>query len=122
MGFFDGLNGAIGIIPVTHHGEQTFKGEEYLNLYPYVDVTEHGNANERKLWIRRSVDVYASLGGWIRRTRPIINSLGGGGVPVAEKRAKAARQRRLICQTNSPEAERHRLLKNPFDSDPAPCH
>lgn len=71
LGFFDGLNGAVGIIPVTHHGEETFKGEEYLNLYPYVDVTGQGNANERKLWIRTSADVYASLSGWIRRTETI---------------------------------------------------
>ena len=66
LGFFDGLKGAVGIIPVTHHEEETFKGAEYLNLYPYVDATMSGT-NERQFWIRRSSDVFASLSAWARR-------------------------------------------------------
>jgi len=70
LGFFDGLKGAVGIIPVTHHEEETFKGMEYLNLYPYVDVTMSGS-NERQFWIRRSSNVFAPLGAWIRRVETL---------------------------------------------------
>jgi len=70
LGFFDGLKGAVGIIPVTHHEEETFKGMEYLNLYPYVDVTISGS-NERQYWIRRSSSVFAPLGAWIRRVETL---------------------------------------------------
>jgi hypothetical protein len=65
LGFFDGLKGAVGIIPITHHQEETFRGAEYANLYPYVDVTLSGT-NERKFWIRRSSDVFAPLAAWAR--------------------------------------------------------
>lgn len=66
LGFFDGLKDAVGIIPVTHREEETFKGAEYLNLYPYVDVTV-STTNKRQFWIRRSSDVFAPLGAWARR-------------------------------------------------------
>jgi hypothetical protein len=71
LGFFDGLKGAVGFIPVTHHEEETFRGEEYLNLYPYVDVTRSGNADQPQLWIRTSADVCASLRGWVRGTETL---------------------------------------------------
>ncbi len=71
LGFFDGLRGAVGSIPITHHGEGTFKGEEYLNLYPYVDVTGSSNTHPQQLWIRTSADVFASLNGWVRGTETL---------------------------------------------------
>jgi len=63
LGFFDGLKGRVGIIPVTRNQEETFKGEEYLTLYPYVDrfATESGI---EKLWITRSQNEYARLYEW----------------------------------------------------------
>lgn len=66
LGFFDGLKGAVGYIPVTYQQEETFKAEEYLNLYPYVDVTGPSNTDQRQFWIRNSADVYAALAGWVR--------------------------------------------------------
>ena len=40
LGYFDGLKGKVGVIPVTKNQEETFKGEEYLNLYPYVEIAK----------------------------------------------------------------------------------
>lgn len=71
LGFFDALKGAIGIIPVTHNQEETFKGEEYLNLYPYVDVATMVNTTEKRLWINKSYNVYALLDGWVKGTKKI---------------------------------------------------
>jgi len=53
LGFFDGLKGRVGIIPVTRN----------LTLYPYVDrfATESGI---EKLWITRSQNEYARLYEW----------------------------------------------------------
>lgn len=65
LGFFDGLKGTVGVIPITHREEETFKGAEYLNLYPYVDVTVTGT-NQRQFLIRRSTEVFARLGAWAR--------------------------------------------------------
>ena len=52
LGFFDGWRGTVGIVPVTNNQEQAFKGEEYLDLYPYVDLATDTNTNERHLWIK----------------------------------------------------------------------
>ena len=66
LGFFDGLKGKVGIVPVTHNQEGAFKGEEYLNLYPYVDEELVSKTNERQLWINKSTDIYARLDSWAK--------------------------------------------------------
>jgi hypothetical protein len=65
LGFFDGLKGNVGIVPVTGNQEETFKDEEYLSLYPYVDVANDGS-NARQLWVNKSPDVYARLNKWAK--------------------------------------------------------
>jgi len=70
LGFFDGHNGRVGVLPVTRAQEEAFKGEEYLNLYPHVDrVTTKGG--EEKLWINRSTNEYARLYEWIKGVEEI---------------------------------------------------
>ena len=39
LGYFDGHNGKVAILPVIGDGDKDqFNGQEYLGLYPYVDV------------------------------------------------------------------------------------
>lgn len=71
LGFFDGLKGSVGILPVTRNQEEVFKGEEYLNLYPHVDIATMSNTTERQLWINRSADTYARLDKWAKGTEKI---------------------------------------------------
>lgn len=71
LGFFDGIKGDVGVIPVTHSQEETFKGEEYLNLYPYVDAAPTNGGTENRLWINKSQKTYAQLSGWARKTESI---------------------------------------------------
>ena len=68
LGFFDGLKGAVGVVPVTRRQEDTFKGAEYLNLYPHVDVAKAGAGNDLQLWINESADTYARLDFWVKGT------------------------------------------------------
>jgi hypothetical protein len=71
LGFFDGLKGNVGVIPVTQNQEGTFKGEEYLNLYPYVDVAPPVGATHPRLWINKSANVYAQLDQWVKGNEKI---------------------------------------------------
>ena len=64
LGFFDGLKGKVGVIPVTKSQEEDFKGEEYLNLYPYVDVAKKLGSDIDYLWITESSNRYARLDLW----------------------------------------------------------
>jgi len=63
LGFFDGHKGKVGVLPVTLQQEELFKGEEYLNLYPYVDVTEHNGS--KYYWIHKSRHEWLGFGKWI---------------------------------------------------------
>ena len=70
LGFFDGYKGRVGIVPVTRNQEEVFKGEEYLNLYPYVDrMSTKGGID--KLWINRTRDEYAPLYEWTKASEQI---------------------------------------------------
>jgi hypothetical protein len=62
------MDAEIGVIPVKRNQEQTFKGEEYLDLYPYVDVAIVENSQERRLWINKSEKFYGSLYHWVKGT------------------------------------------------------
>lgn len=64
LGFFDGLKGAVGVVPVTRHQDEGFKGEEYLNLYPYVDFAVAKDDSGPHLWINEATYTYARLDLW----------------------------------------------------------
>jgi hypothetical protein len=66
LGFFDGLKGRVGIVPVTGDQEETFKGEEYLNLYPFVDEALIDHTEDQTLWINKGYKVYAQLAQWAK--------------------------------------------------------
>jgi hypothetical protein len=70
IGFFDGHNGRIGVLPVTQNQEEAFKGEEYLHLYPYVDQVRDKQGNDA-LWINRAYNEYARLYQWIKGSEEI---------------------------------------------------
>lgn len=73
LGFKDGANKRTGIVPVVQVARNTFDGEEYLGLYPYVD-RELSNANTRALWINRTFNEYASFSKWVRGEEQITVS------------------------------------------------
>lgn len=72
LGFFDGIKGAVGVMPVTRNQEETYKGEEYLNLYPYVDVANTSDGSQTHLWINEASDTYARLDKWAKGTEKIV--------------------------------------------------
>lgn len=39
LGFFDGYRGVVAIFPIAKTENESFKGQEFLGLYPYVDTT-----------------------------------------------------------------------------------
>jgi hypothetical protein len=65
LGYFDALRGKVGVIPVTRNQEEDFKGEEYLNLYPNVDITDLADPSRSTLWINKSANHYAFLVEWV---------------------------------------------------------
>lgn len=39
LGFFDGFRTAVAVLPVAKNSSETFCGQEFLGLYPYIDGT-----------------------------------------------------------------------------------
>lgn len=68
LGYFDGLKGRVGIIPIAQAAQSSFQGEEYLGLYPYVDRETFEGTDDYGLWINRGRQIYAPLPGWLRGT------------------------------------------------------
>jgi hypothetical protein len=65
LGYFDALRGRVGILPIVQHSQDEFDGNEYLGLYPYVDVADIEKTGEQILWINRSQKEYGRLRQWI---------------------------------------------------------
>ncbi|WP_423808299.1 toll/interleukin-1 receptor domain-containing protein (plasmid) [Photobacterium damselae] len=59
-GYFDGINGKIAIFPIVDIDENSFAGQEYLGLYPYIDVTDS------TIWVNsiKGEDGYCTINEW----------------------------------------------------------
>lgn len=63
LGYFDAYNGNVAVLPIFQSSSDPhFKGEEFVGLYPYVDV---GNAT---LWVHKSSNEYAKFAQWRQRS------------------------------------------------------
>ncbi len=47
LGYFDGFRSAVAILPIAQTSEETFVGQEYLGIYPYID------GSGATLWVHR---------------------------------------------------------------------
>lgn len=67
LGYFDGLKGRVGIIPVLPSPRSgRFVGEEYLGLYPYVDYVAPSTSSDKTFWINGAAQHYAQFVNWVR--------------------------------------------------------
>lgn len=58
LGYFDGRNGNVAVLPIVDAASSRFHGEEYLGLYPYVDVTG------ATVYIHRDASTYKRFADW----------------------------------------------------------
>lgn len=68
LGYFDGFNGAVAILPVTKSGE-SFRGQEYLGIYPYIDEAPPRGSSKNEIWINRSTTDAKGWDAWLRDPR-----------------------------------------------------
>jgi hypothetical protein len=69
LGFCDGLHGRVAIVPVTDQEQtsESFQGQEYLGIYPYLTLRPDGYGQE-KLFVHGSASSSALLTDWIKGT------------------------------------------------------
>ena len=66
LGFMDGDKGKCAILPIMDYPNDTFKGQEFLSVYPYITKDElKSNSDKRKIRIHKSIHSYERLNEWI---------------------------------------------------------
>ena len=71
LGYFDGKKGRVAILPVVSSTTSSFKGQDYLSLYPYVDEAKPKNVCEAILWVNEAPNKYVALAAWLKGNNPV---------------------------------------------------
>jgi hypothetical protein len=69
LGLFDGMNGRVATVPLSA-GSTDFPGQEYAELYPWVDEAHAKGQSQATLWVNESDDTYIQLTKWIQGGNP----------------------------------------------------
>ena len=72
LGFMDGAGRRVGIAPVVEIARNTFEGEQYLGLYPYLDRAQISGQDKWALWINSGAREYAGYANWVRGKTEIV--------------------------------------------------
>lgn len=72
LGYVDALkNGRCAILPIMKDDSSTFKGQEYLGLYPFIDYALNKNTHTYEFWGNDPQSGnYISLGEWLSGANP----------------------------------------------------
>jgi len=55
LGYFDGYsNGSVGILPLLEYSSSSFKGQEYLGLYPVIEKSKYSNMYKGDILVRKN--------------------------------------------------------------------
>jgi hypothetical protein len=75
LGCFDGLKGKVAILPILQQNNYTdsYEGQEYLGLYPYVTKDKPQGGSSVTLWIHDSSSKYVSFRQWLEGKNPYIH-------------------------------------------------
>jgi len=77
-GYFDGKKEKVAIVPIQKTStDNTFVGQEYLDLYPYVvknnrghvpfhTWVENSSSKKEELWVRKSHNCYVLYDNWVK--------------------------------------------------------
>ncbi|GGC83511.1 toll/interleukin-1 receptor domain-containing protein [Undibacterium terreum] len=70
LGFKDGHNRRAAILPVSQNYGNSYVGQEYLGVYPYVTKDLQNGGTVEKLWIQTSSTCYVLFDQWLQGAEP----------------------------------------------------
>ena len=73
LGYFDGYKGYVAILPIVDEGKN-FDGQEYLSLYPYIDLAPLGDSGVTKMWVNENTSTYTQFANWLGGEKPYKRS------------------------------------------------
>lgn len=69
LGYFDGFNGAVAILPVTHSQQSSYEGQEYVGIYPYLDEAPAEGKTLNEMWVNNGRSAARRWTNWINDPR-----------------------------------------------------
>jgi hypothetical protein len=69
LGFKDGHNGRVAILPIVDQSATNFDGQEFIGLYPTIQ-TSNNTDGEPTLWVRANNGRYVDLDAWLKGKDP----------------------------------------------------
>lgn len=75
LGYFDGFNGNVAVLPVLSYSSESYAGQEFVGLYPCVDFIRQYPTSAPEVFIRRSVNEQLEFNKWrtgIEKLRPRV--------------------------------------------------
>lgn len=71
LGYMDGKKGRSAILPVSRNdtSSDSYKGQEYLGIYPYITRGNNTKKKER-LWVHEDAVTYVTFDGWLTGSQP----------------------------------------------------
>ncbi len=75
LGFMDGFCNKVAILPITNYYYNSYKGTEYLSIYPFADKEKVANADRYELWVndQQNSKLYARFRYWMQGGRLTIH-------------------------------------------------
>jgi len=73
LGFFDGYNGKVAILPIEEQatGTNDYSGQEYLGIYPYI-TKENDESGKNQLYVNEgSPEIYIDYSSWLNGKKPL---------------------------------------------------
>ncbi|MDO8770520.1 MAG: toll-Interleukin receptor [Burkholderiaceae bacterium] len=74
LGFKDGHNRKAAILPVAQTAVDSYVGQEYLGIYPYISKDPVKGGTDEKLWVNTSPTCYVLFDGWLEGKEPYERS------------------------------------------------
>ena len=68
-GYMDGKKSKSAILPLTHAGLNTYSGQEYLGVYPYIQEDKDTNGKKR-LWVHEDSYTFCTFDSWLIGSKP----------------------------------------------------
>jgi hypothetical protein len=75
LGYMDGIKDKVAILPISQTHQASYNGNEYLGIYPYVDMETAQSSNQYFLWVtdQTNRDKYAKFGDWLNGSKLILH-------------------------------------------------
>lgn len=71
LGYFDGIKGAVAVLPIAKSNKSDFVGSEHLGIYYYIQIDSIKDSDKMALWIHETETKYTLFTNWLTGTKPL---------------------------------------------------